>query len=124
MLAENGGGPQAFLASTRVEEAGEADWPDIQLFAVLDLGGLTRRWAAPAARVDGQEFFYLGVSNGSTRRHVRLNGTAWRLGERDDQRLALLDLQLLTDPSDVEVPVEGIKAGLSVFEDTSVFQRV
>ena len=54
---------------------------------------------------------------------MQLNETARRVGEGVNQKLAVIDLQLLTDPSDVDVLLKGINIGLSVLEYTPEFQR-
>ena len=110
LLGEIGSGAQALLVSSRAKAAGQSNWPDIQI-------SLAFRWNGLGSADNGDDYLRLSVVNmrSLTRGSVRLNTTAWRLGERDDEKLAIVDLQMLADSSAVDVLVEGIKFGLGVF---------
>ena len=74
--------------------------------------------------MDGRELILLVIVVSKPRQRGLVNGTAWRSGEYDDPQLAVVDLQHMSDSSDVEVPLEGVKVGLSVYENTTVFERL
>ena len=82
-LGETMEGPLAFLVSSRAKAAGEGDWPDIQIW-------LLQSWLRIEPAPDGREFVIMFVANTRPRTpgSIRLNGTAWRAGETDDQKLA------------------------------------
>lgn len=91
---------QAFLASSRAVGEGHANWPDLHLllqqnFKSSDFG--TR--------------FKVNVALGRPKSvgNIGFNATAFRAGDRNDTKLAIIDHKFYSEPSDMDVLVEGEK---------------
>ena len=117
ILAINGEGSEALLASSRAKAAGESNWPETQIQLI--------HASLKESTGPNQDFLQMFVVNGRPRSRGSfcLNGTAWCAGERDDQKLAIIDLKLLADPDSVQVLLDGIGVRLHVFQNTTTFRR-
>jgi len=98
---------QAILTSRRAKSTpGEENWPDLFLSLLHIFPKVAQ----------GNELPTMGmfIMNGRMRSEgsVRLNVTAYKAGSEVDTELAVIDYNLLSDPADVQVLVEGMMARL------------
>jgi len=94
-------GPQALFVSPRAISDGESDWPDSRVVLFRQCTPPFQENAPIDICLD--LYFERAKSRGS----VRLNATEYMNGSTDDTKLAIIDLNMLSDPSDVEVIVDG-----------------
>ncbi|XP_035713775.1 oxygen-dependent choline dehydrogenase [Folsomia candida] len=105
---------QAFIVSSRAKRDNEGNWPDYHLFFQMnDLAGL----AINATQIRMRVEFGRPKSRGC----VFLNTEAYAAGEVDDEKLVSLDLGIFTDPTDIDVLLEGIRLVFSISK-TGAFQ--
>ena len=113
-------GPQAFAVSSIAKAAGQGHWPDIYIGAGLRSNGL----GPPEGGVPDFFGITVGTMRSEQQGSIRLNGTVWRSGERDDRLLAVIDPQTLSQASDIVILTEAVKIALQVVEETPAFQRL
>ena len=89
------------MTSSRAIADGQTGWPDIQIDFI---DGFTSNPVQDPHQVR----LYVILGRPKSRGVMTLNATAYKLGVRDDEELALIDYNILSDPTDVEVLVEGI----------------
>lgn len=97
-MAENNAG-QSFIVSSRAEADGERNWPDYQV-AIVQEPAIDKH--SPQT-VILQAFLCRMKSSGE----IGFNTTAYLNGDRNDLKLALIDSRIFSDPSDVQVLIEG-----------------
>ncbi|XP_035714143.1 glucose dehydrogenase [FAD, quinone] isoform X2 [Folsomia candida] len=107
---------QAFVVSSRARRENEGHWPDYHLFFYMDLkSGLDTN----ATYININVEFGRPKSRGC----VILNTYAHSSGEIDDEKLVSLDLGSLTDPTDIDVLLEGIRLIFKISK-TAAFQAL
>ena len=94
-------GAQAFMTSSRAVADGEAGWPDVQI-------DLNDEFTVSQVKDPQQIHFYVVLGRPKSKGTIGLNATAYKMGVRRDEELALVDYNILSDPTDVKVLVEGI----------------
>ncbi|XP_021962083.2 glucose dehydrogenase [FAD, quinone] isoform X2 [Folsomia candida] len=107
---------QAFVVSSRARRENEGHWPDYHLFFYTDLqSGL----GTNATYIDINVEFGRPKSRGC----VILNTDAYSSGETDDEKLVSLDLGSFTDPTDIDVLLEGLRLVFKI-KETAPFQAL
>lgn len=97
-------GPQAFIVSSRAKADSEPHWPDLQIVFVQQ----------PVIGKDLPQTTSLQIilNRMKSSGEIGFNTTAYRNGDRDDLKLALIDFRLFSDPSDTEALIEGEESKL------------
>lgn len=92
-------GPQAFIVSSRAKADAQPYWPDLQIVFVQQ-----------PVIIKGQPqslSLQIILNRIKSSGEIGFNTTAYLNGDRDDLKLALIDHQLFSEPSDAEVLIEG-----------------
>ncbi|XP_035713465.1 glucose dehydrogenase [FAD, quinone] [Folsomia candida] len=107
---------QAFIVSSRAKRENEGNWPDYHLYFQLDLPtGLETNTTNINMRVE--------FGRPKSRGCIILNTEAYAAGELDDEKLVTFDLGTFTDPTDIDVLLEGIRLIFSISK-TTAFQAL
>lgn len=96
ILSELAYGPQGFFVTPNAKEAGEEDWPDIQFIHQGDMETASNKL-----------IMVVMLNRPKGAGEIRLNTEAWRKGERDNTKLALIDFKYLEVEKDVETFLQG-----------------
>ncbi|CAL8117898.1 unnamed protein product [Orchesella dallaii] len=113
---------QAFLRSSVRRSDRLRDWSDIQLFpaqSVAALDSRMREWSLQSHIKDWEVPFVISIY--LTR--PRSCGTI-SLNPRNVSGDPILDFNMLSDPEDLEVLVDGIKTTLHIYEDTPAYRKI
>lgn len=94
VLATRHEGAQCFIRSSKAEP----DWPDMMIGAHPTLG------IDDDAQIVN---IYVVLGRPQSRGEYSMNTTAYKLGIRDDEQLALIDYKLLTHADDIDAMVDG-----------------
>lgn len=105
-------GPQAFIVSSRAKADAQRNWPDLQIVFVQQ----------PVIGKGQPQTISLQiiVNRMKSSGEIRFNTTAYRTGDRDDLKLALIDFRLFSEPSDAEVLIEGVQELFSIVRMFSI----
>jgi len=108
---------QAFIASNRAKQSGQSNWGDLTL--------LIRRILIPAPAPTQTRSLQAGVnlSRPKSKGNLGFNTTNYKAGQRSNEQLGIIDFKIFSDPSDIDVMLEGIKIVLATMENTTAFQK-
>lgn len=115
-FTKEGKGPQAFIVSSRAKYNGELNWPDIQI--VFSQGRAIQRGEVQTIRL------FPVLTRPKSVGEIWFNSTAFKNGERNDTKLAMIDHRSLTEKSDSNVLLEGIKLAMQIVQNTTTFQEM